>query len=247
MDSLQLINDFAKRSFRDVADQDYISARMSYKAQLREPFLWSSLQTFEKYFKAILLFNRTSSKGVGHNLLAALERIENIKDISFSIPNDTRDFIKYINKYGTNRYLEHHSHLRHGALQDLDRSVWHIRSYCYYMRSEFKTSKGKTVKQLPLNIQKINTAHNDKKWHKYKINDGLLEKIIKQQKEAYNALIWHNFYYGKRKRRIIKNYKHHVSSINTTLTMYPEIFKELSHLVTFSKETCNHYKNNIKQ
>ena len=33
------LNDFAKRSFRDVADQDYIAARMSYRANLREPFL----------------------------------------------------------------------------------------------------------------------------------------------------------------------------------------------------------------
>lgn len=97
MDSLLLINDFAKRSFRDVADQDYIAARMSYRAQLREPFLWSSLQAFEKYFKAILLFNRKSAKGVGHNINEGLKRVEGIHDLSFSIPNDVREFIGYIN------------------------------------------------------------------------------------------------------------------------------------------------------
>ena len=116
MDSLLLLNDFAKRSFRDVADQDYISARMNYKAQLREPFLWSSLQAFDKYLKAILLFNKVSSKGISHDLNKGLALVENIRDISFSIPDDVKEFINYINDYGTNRYLEYHSYLNDKAL-----------------------------------------------------------------------------------------------------------------------------------
>ena len=38
------INDFAIRSFRDTADEDYIAARMCWRAQLIPPFLWSTLQ-----------------------------------------------------------------------------------------------------------------------------------------------------------------------------------------------------------
>jgi HEPN domain-containing protein len=48
---------FATRVFRDQADRDYIAARLSYRAQLRDQFLWSALQALEKYFKGILLFN----------------------------------------------------------------------------------------------------------------------------------------------------------------------------------------------
>lgn len=33
------INDFAIRSFRDTADEDYIAARMCWRAQLIPPFL----------------------------------------------------------------------------------------------------------------------------------------------------------------------------------------------------------------
>ena len=87
-DTLIHINDFTRRSFRDVADQDYIAARMSHRANLREPFLWSSLQAFEKYFKAILLFNGNSAKGIGHNLNDGLKKVEAIRDIQFSIPDD---------------------------------------------------------------------------------------------------------------------------------------------------------------
>ncbi len=245
IDSFLLINDFANRSFRDVADQDYISARMNCRAQLREPFLWSSLQAFEKYFKAILLFNRVSSKGTSHNLLKALELIENIPDIEFTLPEDVKDFINYINDYGTNRYLEHHSYLRDKALLNLDRSIWHVRSYCFYMKGEIKRNNDRTIERLPLNINKIKKSHEEKKWYKYKIRGGLLEDIINKRKASYDALIWHNFYYGKRRKLIIKNHTNHMSSVNPTLTMHPEVFTELDDLVTFSREARVFYKNKI--
>ena len=243
MELLPLINDFAQRSFRDVADQDYISARVNYKAQLREPFLWSSLQAFEKYLKAILLFNNISSKGISHNLLKGLERVEKISDIPFSFPDDVKEFINYINDYGTNRYLEYHSYLRDKALLKLDKSIWHIRSYCFYMRGQLETKNGKIVELLPFNIQKIEKAHNEKKWHNYKIQGGLLENIIKKRSAAYDPLIWHNFYYGKNRKITIKKHPNHMSSVNPTLTMHPEVFEELDKLVTFSKEVRAYYKN----
>jgi hypothetical protein len=73
MDREILINDFATRSFRDVGDYDYISARMAYRARLYPQFLWSGLQTIEKYLKCILLLNRIPAKGVWHDLDAGLQ------------------------------------------------------------------------------------------------------------------------------------------------------------------------------
>lgn len=49
IDKQEVLNDFASKSFRNTADQDYIAARMSYRAGLLEPFLWSSFHAIEKY------------------------------------------------------------------------------------------------------------------------------------------------------------------------------------------------------
>ena len=68
MDKKILINDFAIRSFRDIADYDYISARMAYRAKLLPQFLWLGLQAIEKYLKCILLLNRIKAKII-HNLM----------------------------------------------------------------------------------------------------------------------------------------------------------------------------------
>ena len=57
-----LVNDFATRSFRNMADEDYIAARMAYRAQLVPQFLWLSLQALEKYLKCILVLNRIPAR-----------------------------------------------------------------------------------------------------------------------------------------------------------------------------------------
>ena len=43
------LNSWAFRSFRDIADGDYIAARLAYRAQLPAQFLWASQQALEKY------------------------------------------------------------------------------------------------------------------------------------------------------------------------------------------------------
>jgi len=61
------IYDFATRSFRDLADQDYITARIAYRKEFEQQFRWCALQALEKYLKAILIFNSVSAKGLGHD------------------------------------------------------------------------------------------------------------------------------------------------------------------------------------
>lgn len=67
-DTEALIDSFADRSFRDIADKDYIAGRLSYMNGLDTQFLWQSLQAIEKYFKAIFciiefqLFNQKVRK-----------------------------------------------------------------------------------------------------------------------------------------------------------------------------------------
>ena len=242
MDSQTLINDFAKRSFRDVADQDYIAARMSYKAHLREPFLWSSLQAIEKYLKAILLFNGQSAKGVKHNLKEGLKRVERIQDLSFSIPDVVREFIEYLNKFGSNRYLEYSTYLKDHALLTLDKSVWCIRRYCQYMRGSFMGSNGEQINLLPLNIAKNQSYEAPAKRYKYKISGGLLEEILRRKLPASEYLVWHNFFYGRRTKKEIKNHPNFKESVNPTLALHPEIFDELARLTDISCEVRNYFR-----
>ena len=69
------LNAIAREEFRDLADYDYISARVSFRLNLREQFYWSGLQVVEKYLKAILLFNGQKIKDIGHYVTKAKSRI----------------------------------------------------------------------------------------------------------------------------------------------------------------------------
>ena len=106
VDTEILLIDFAIRSFRDVADHDYISARMSFRAGLFTQFLWSSLQAIEKYLKGIMLLNRIPAKNVGHDLGNAMDLINQHAPFELSLKAVHRDFIDHLDKYGRFRYLD---------------------------------------------------------------------------------------------------------------------------------------------
>jgi len=110
------------------------------------------------------------------------------------------------------------------------------------MRGELPNSKGDPIDLLSFNVKKIKNSEDEVNRYKYEIQDGLLEEIIKKNKPASEYLIWHNFYYGRRRKKIIKNHVNHMSGVNSTLTMYPEIFEELDKLVNFSRETRAYFK-----
>jgi len=235
MDDRVLINDFARRSFRDIADQDYISARVNYQANLPEPFLWCSLQAIEKYLKAILLFNDHSAKNLSHDLERSLSRVLTINDIDFDIPDDVKHFIRYLNTFGANRYLEYSTYMRRKCLFELDKTVWHIRRYCYFMRGEIKVRKDLRKPRLPFELKRIHKQYFTENPHKYSLFQGYLENAIKKNKEAAKWLVWHNFYFGRRKKNFVKKHPEFLSSVNTTLTLHPEAYDVLKPLVNFSK------------
>jgi hypothetical protein len=70
------MNSWAIRSFRDVADADYISARLACRAQLPVQFLWASQQTLEKYLKCILFLHHIEARKVKHDIRLALKLVE---------------------------------------------------------------------------------------------------------------------------------------------------------------------------
>src|ERR1035438_7809352 len=125
-----LLDDFAVRSFRDIADGDYIVARAAIRVELLPQFLWSGLQAIEKYLKAILLINRISFTKPTHSLSGLLTKVDGIKKLRFGISPATRKFIDYLDMYGRFRYLEVSYHGKARDLVALDRAVWEIRRYC---------------------------------------------------------------------------------------------------------------------
>jgi HEPN domain-containing protein len=93
-----LLDDFAIRSFRDMADNDYVLARMAIRAELGPQFLWSSLQAIEKYLKAILFINRVPSTKSTHSVSDLLAKVQGIKKLRFSCSSATRSFVEYLDK-----------------------------------------------------------------------------------------------------------------------------------------------------
>jgi len=102
----KLINNFAIRSFRDIADGDYISARMASRSQLVVQYIWASQQAIEKYLKCILLLNRIPAAEMKHMLRKSLAKIEASPKLSLGLVKSTEKFIDYLDTYGLNRYLE---------------------------------------------------------------------------------------------------------------------------------------------
>lgn len=242
MEKQILINDYASRSFRDLADQDYVAARICYRFELDQLFLWNSLQAIEKYFKAILLFNGRSAKGLWHDLEKALLRIKDISDLSFELPNDVALFIKYIGDYGSNRYFDYPTTIQEFSLFKLDRAIWHIRRYCYYMRGVSENKDGVSISLLDYELRMIHNKLFIKQPNKFKIYGGFLEKVIANNSKLAPHLIWNNFYYGRVKKHKIKNVKVRVSAANPTHFMHPEIINELNKLVNFPKELKKHFR-----
>ncbi|MGJ0483778.1 MAG: HEPN domain-containing protein [Methylomicrobium sp.] len=234
IENQDLINDYAQQSFRFTADEDYIAARMSYRAGLIEPFLWSSIHAIEKYLKALLLFNKQPAKKFGHNIVKLLNAVKEIEELDLRLPDKAESFIKYINEFGENRYFEGAAYLEEYALYSLDEVVWYIRRYCYD-RSVYEG----------YNLRKIEPSDLEKNPKKYRLPGGLLEKIIKEKSIAYSYLVWDNFFYGDEniERDDIRKRQSKFSVINPPLAFFgKEAFDALKDFVDFSYDTKQYFK-----
>jgi HEPN domain-containing protein len=80
----------------NIADGDYISARMCYRARLVVQYLWASQQAIEKYLKCILLLARIPAPDIKHDLGRALKEITASGAISLDLTFSTKEFIEYV-------------------------------------------------------------------------------------------------------------------------------------------------------
>jgi hypothetical protein len=141
------INDFGRRSFREIADQDYIIARLALRSRLIPQFIWASQQAIEKYLKAILLFHRNPCKRSNHDLMPLLEQSKSILGLRWVPSNSLFGFIEYLDIHNPIRYLEGGYHARGKMLLDLDDAIWEIRRFC--MPPEFNSLAGRNEPVRP--------------------------------------------------------------------------------------------------
>ncbi|WP_025523568.1 HEPN domain-containing protein [Vibrio parahaemolyticus] len=235
-----VFNDFVTRSFRDVADQDYIAARLCYQNNLMIQFTWSALQAVEKYLKSILLYNRVSAKKLNHDLCKSLRRVESIEDLGFELPDDCREFIEFLNIYGANRYLSHaHYNLPH-QIVDLDKTVWCLRRYCYDMR-QVVSRGGESIDLFDINKKRIKNAES-MPYIKCRMFTGHLEKVIKSKShDQRKPLVWQNLYFGELNRKAV-HLPNRFNAINPTPTLHPEVILEIEKYVTMPKTLIEAYK-----
>ena len=233
------INDFAKRAFRDIADMDYIAARLSSRAGLMPQFLWSSLQAFEKYFKYILLVNRISSKKLGHDINKALSLVREKVPYVTDLLVDKYDVFRQVAEYGQDRYLIG-SYAVHGLLlPQLDAAVWDLRRYCQVLVPPVDSTPDEyAIFRLTLeSILKSRSAP-----HRFKIPNGLLEQIIASPHHVSNpALSWQNAFFGKRARQHIRAHPYMQAS-NAPLTLYPEMIDDLDDLIKIPAPMVEAYR-----
>lgn len=136
------------QSFVIPADEDYLTARLLFKAKLYRGFYWSAAQCIEKYLKAFLLINDISVKDknhfINHLFKEAIKIYKELEKIDFAIHPDINIekfmydqmdilsleiFLKDIEKYGhaDNRYNTSGVDFTIGHLFALDKFVFLLR------------------------------------------------------------------------------------------------------------------------
>jgi hypothetical protein len=224
-----LVNDFAVRSFRDIADGDYIAARMACRAGLVTQFLWASQQAVEKYLKCILLLNRIKAKDVGHKLGKALRKIEASGKVSLDLTRGTEEFIGMLDESGRFRYLEVSSVAFGASLVTLDRAVWELRRYCTLVQ-EPRRRKLRDGFAAPL----------------VRLPGGCLEGIIDDIENAARApLLWQNGFFGKRARKRVR-LTPWIKAHNAPLYLHPEMLDEVLKYVYLPNAVETAYRAHVK-
>lgn len=237
----QQLNLFGIRSFRETADKDYICARLAYKAELLPQFFWQSLHCLEKYTKAILLFNRVSSKGIKHEVLVALKRLQKERNIEIKLSEQTLTFIERLEEFAHFRYLEV-SWASHGHdIVRLDRAVWELRRYCTPLNQKITTITGKNLNLFEDNLKRLQAMEvpTNRNW---RIHGGLLERILsKPNHPSREGLVWKNLIFTNSNRKKIELFALYHTE-NAPLFVHPELLEEVQKYVFLPKEVVNAYK-----
>lgn len=235
-----LINSFATRSFRDVADQDYVAARLSFRSTLIPQFHWSGLQAIEKYLKCVLVLNRVKAPR-GHDLAELLRILSESGKLNLELSEQTREFIVYLDTYGRHRYFESSWSVHGHELILLDWAVWEVRRYAKVLVPHAVTDASDRAARLRAELEEISRA-GTKHPHQHAIPGGLLEDVLANPKHAArSALVWQNPCFGRSLRKRVK-YWPGFRAANSPLTLNPHILDEVLKYVWLPKDMKDAYR-----
>lgn len=230
----------AIRCFLETGDDDYITARLAYRAFLVYPFLWSSLQAIEKYLKAILLLNNISTIGLNHDIKSALQRINQRAPFKITLEKVEQEFFDHIATYGPDRYLSRSYYIHDRELLKLDLLVWHLRQYCRVMNYDVTLTDGATKNMLQNHLDAIARSWKLPTRHGH-LQHGKLEQILaKRNHPSRTALVWKNIWYSSSTRKTVR-IRSISSAVNAPLSLNPSLLPRIEHLVHVSKEDKKAY------
>ena len=239
------INDFATRSFRDMADRDYLAARLACRSDLIPQFLWSAQQAIEKYLKCILLLNRVPAKDVGHDIGKALKRTEGLP-FKVELCDRSRKFIDHVPTYGMYRSsLEVSTFAVGHVLISLDLAVWELRRYCQVLDVFGKKLIPVEQQMLDVALEELRQSDANPRYM-FRIPNGYLEEVLANPKHsARDALVWHNPCFGVRNRKLVKS-RHVMQVFNAPLYLFPDMVSELVEYVFLPKGHVDAWKEHLR-
>jgi hypothetical protein len=217
------LNTWATRSFRDVADGDYIAARLAYRAQLPVQFLWASQQALEKYLKCILFIRRVPARSVKHDLEPALKLVA-ANGIELNLTKRSQEFIERIDAVGQYRYMEASFWVDWHWIVALDQAVWELRRFC------------------TLDPSATSARLVEGRWApRVRIVGGHLERIMdKSENPAREPLLWHNAYFGRRRRTIMV--RGGMTSVNSPLIRTADFIDDILRYAYIPKDVVTVYR-----
>jgi HEPN domain-containing protein len=230
---------FARECFRDIADMDYIAARSSFRAELFEPFLVLAGQAVEKTVKGVLLYRGLDTR-MRHSLTDGLRALDGYGEIAFRIPQPVRDFVRGLDNFQQNRYLEYGYRVEVDDLPSLDAAIWHLRRYC---QSLGVRNTGSTPEFLRRDVDRLHHEYYQRFPSRFSIHGGVLEEILgrNSRDRARQDLVWNNTYYGDRIRRNVRM-RFLSKGRNAPHVRYPEVYTHLKDYVHFRPAFVKHVK-----
>lgn len=234
------INSFAIRMFRDTADSDYMAARVAFRAHLFQPFRWLAIHCLEKYAKGILLLNRISSVGLGHEVTRSLERMAMDGPFQIKLSDVALNFIKMLEEGAQFRYYEISFYADQTHLAKLDLTVSELRRYCQPINVEMGTP------EEPFNLQTTLLRQIEHAREKHVtttcIHHGHLEEVLKKKDHpSRDALVWNNLFFSSsgRKKILMQNF---FSGGNAPLYLHPDLIHDVEKLIILNGDLKKQWK-----
>lgn len=234
------VNSFAMRMFRDTADNDYMAARVSYRAHLYQPFRWQAIHCLEKYAKGVLLLNRVSSKGLSHQVLESLQRLADEGPFAVSLSDESKTFIEHLEQGAQYRYYEISFTVNEMDLYNLDRAVSELRRYCRPLNHTLGEGDER-INFLNVNLRQIEEANGQLSTETL-INSGVLETVLeKKAHPSRQALVWKNLFFNRSGRKKAK-FRQFFAGGNAPLHLHPELVHAVEDFIILSKDLKDQWK-----